>query len=237
MKQLLFVFLIFNVLLLKAQTDTSAVFIDTTKQKITVIDTISPNIIDTTKKVVLENSEVDKNLPEEPKEPFFAFLKSDDVSDNPKKAAFYSTIIPGGGQVFNRQYWKAPLAFGGVATAGYFVYSNTTQYRYYRDQYRLRVDDDPLTVVDSPLTDVSSANISSARDGYRKRMEQSYIAVIIVYGLNVIEAYTSAHLMNFDVDEDLSLQLEPSIRMGNQSEMQIGLSFHFITKNVQPIPF
>jgi hypothetical protein len=235
MKQLLFVFLIINVTIAKAQTDTSRVIIDTTAQIISVIDTLNPNVIDSTKKVVLAKPKVDKKPEKEPKEPFFTFLKSNDDKYKPKKAAFYSTIIPGGGQVYNRQYWKAPLAFGGVATAGYFVFLNTNEYRKFRTEYRYRVDDDPNTVGDEDLGDVSDANIITARDGYQKRMEQSYIAVVLVYGLNVIEAYTSAHLMNFDVDEDLSLNMQPNVRMGDFSEMQVGLSLSFQPKVVSVI--
>ena len=231
MKQILFVFLIINVTIVKAQIDTSNVSIDTTKQVISVIDTLNSNVVDTTKTVLSNSSKTEK----EPKEPFFTFLKSNDPKYKPKKAAFYSTIIPGGGQVYNRQYWKAPLAFGGVATAGYFIFLNTKEYRYFRDQYRLRVDDDANTIVDSSLVNVSNANIATVRDGYQKRMEQSYIAVVLVYGLNVIEAYTSAHLMNFDVDEDLSLNVEPTIKMDAFSNMQLGLSLHFENTKLEVI--
>lgn len=219
-------------MLAKAQSDTSNITIDTSKQIITVIDTLNPNVIDSSKKVISTTKVKQK---EEPKEPFFTFLKSSDPKYKPKKAAFYSTVIPGGGQVFNRQYWKAPLAFGGVATAGYFVYTNTTQYRYYRDQYRLRADDDPTTVEEEDVAGLSDANFITIRDGYRKRMEQSYIAVILVYGLNVIEAYTSAHLMNFDVEEDLSLNMRPNVKMGDNSEMQVGLSLNFQPKVISVI--
>jgi hypothetical protein len=143
---------------------------------------------------------------------FFSFLKEDGFS--PKKAAFYSTVFPGGGQLYNRQYWKAPIALGAVGTAGYFVYDNTIQYRRFRDAYRLRVDGDPTTVDEfANIPGANEAALVEKRDSYRKFMEQSYIAVVVVYGLQVLEAYTAAHLKNFDIDEDLSLDWQPTINI------------------------
>ncbi|MFK7947192.1 MAG: DUF5683 domain-containing protein [Saprospiraceae bacterium] len=143
---------------------------------------------------------------------FFSFLKEKGFS--PKKSAFYSAVFPGGGQLYNRQYWKAPIALGGVGTAGYFVYSNTVEYRTYRDAYRFRVDGDSTTI--DPFANnpnATDANLIEIRDRYRKWMEQSYIAVVVVYALQVLEAYTAAHLKNFDIDDDLSLQWQPTIQM------------------------
>ena len=116
--------------------------------------------------------------------------------------------------MYNRQYWKAPIALGAVGTAGYFVYDNTIEYRTYRDAYRFRVDGDSTTI--DPFANnpnATDANLIEIRDRYRKWMEQSYIAVVVVYSLQILEAYTAAHLKNFDIDDDLSLHWEPTIRM------------------------
>jgi hypothetical protein len=143
---------------------------------------------------------------------FFSFLK--ETGYTPKKAAFYSAVFPGGGQIYNRQYWKAPLALGAVGAAGYFLYDNTTQYRRFRDAYRLRVDGDPTTIDEFANTpNATAANLVEIRDQYRKWMEQSYIAVGVVYGLQVLEAYTAAHLKNFDIDDDLSINWQPTMKI------------------------
>jgi hypothetical protein len=167
---------------------------------------------------------------------FLSFLKEDSPEVAPKKAAFYGTIFPGGGQIFNKQYWKAPLALGAVGTAGYFCYDFTNEYIYYRDAYRARKDDDPTTI--DPLANNSNAtdaNVIEIRDTYRKWMEQSYIAFVVVYGLQVLEAYTAAHLMYFDVEEDLSLHYQPIITPNYAEGMSVGLSFSLENKTVKPI--
>lgn len=167
------------------------------------------------------NLKIEKDTAKSKAPGFFSFLNEPGFS--PKKSAFYSAIFPGGGQFYNRQYWKVPIALGAVGTAGYFVYNNTVEYRYYRQQYIYRVDDDPSTIddfIDNP--NATNASLVEIRDRYRKWMEQSYIAVIVVYSLQVLEAYTSGHLKNFDIDDDLSLKWEPTIQIpvGFQSSNQ-----------------
>lgn len=183
--------------------------------------------------IKVDTSGISNKIEEESK-PFLGFLK--EPGNEPKKAVFYSVICPGGGQFYNKQYWKVPLAFGGVAAAGYFVYSNTNQYRRYRDAYRIRVDGDPLTLdefYDNP--NATEEALVEIRDNYRKWMEQSYLAVVVVYGLNVLEAYTAAHLKNFDIDEDLSLQWQPKINLQqsvlfDNPNMEFGISMKLVNK-------
>jgi hypothetical protein len=203
------IFLISNIAIF-AQGDTSITEIDTTQKP---SNKVKP--------------------PKEEKPPFLGFLKEE--GNQPKKAAFYSAIIPGAGQVFNKQYWKAPIAFAAVGGAGYAIYINTKGYHEFRDAYRIRVDDDPTTFdkyFDNP--NATPANLILERDRYRKWMEQSYIALVVVHGLNVLEAYTSAHLKNFDIDDDLSLQWEPTIKMQNSwipnSNMEFGVSMQLVNK-------
>ena len=204
------IFLISNVAVF-AQLDTSTTTIDTAQNPI-------------------QNK---VKIPKKEKTPFLGFLKKE--GNEPKKAAFYSAIIPGGGQVFNKQYWKAPIAFAAVGGAGYAVYFNATEYRRYRNAYRERVDDDPTTVdefYNNP--NATEAALVEIRDNHRKWMEQSYIALVVVHGLNVLEAYTSAHLKNFEINDDLSLHWEPTIKIQNSwipsSNMEFGISMQLINK-------
>ena len=184
---------------------------------------------------VIENIE---KTSKEAKKPFLGFLKED--GNKPKKAAFYSTIFPGGGQIYNRQYWKAPIALAAVGGAGYAIYFNTTEYRKYRDAYRIRVDDDPTTFddfYDNP--NATEEALIDARDNHRKWLEQSYIALVVVHGLNVLEAYTAAHLRDFDIDEDLSLHWQPTVKMQNtlipSSNVEFGVSMRLVNKTPKVI--
>jgi hypothetical protein len=217
MKSILLIgtFLMFNVAIF-AQPDTSKTTIDTTQRFI-------PN---------------KEKIPKEEKTPFLGFLK--EAGNEPKKAAFYSAICPGGGQIYNKQYWKAPIAFAAVGGAGYAIYFNTTEYRRYRNAYRIRVDGDPTTLdefYDNP--NATEPNLIQIRDNHRKWMEQSYIALVVIHGLNVLEAYTSAHLKNFDIDDDLSLQWEPTIKMQNSwipnPNMEFGVSMQLVNKTPEVI--
>jgi hypothetical protein len=170
-----------------------------------------PNTATTLDSTISQES-IGKDTSETKKSGFFAFLKEEGYT--PKKAAFYSAVVPGGGQVYNRQYWKAPLAVGAVGAAGYFLYDNTTEYRRFRDAYRLRVDGDPTTIDEfASNPNATAAQLVEIRDQYRKWMEQSYIAVGVVYALQVLEAYTAAHLKNFDIDDDLSLNWQPTVKV------------------------
>lgn len=203
--------------LIFAQPDSSSTSIDTTINTTTLNSTVT---------MAADTNKADKKS-------FLSFLKEE--GNKPKKAAFYSVIFPGGGQLYNKQYWKAPIALGAVGTAGYFIYDNTTQYRLYRDAYRYRVDDDPTTI--DPFASNPNATdetLVELRDTYRKWMEQSYIGFVVVYGLNVLEAYTAAHLKDFDIDDDLSLHWEPTVKMQNSlvtnSNMEFGVTMQFQTK-------
>lgn len=219
MKSLLIIatFLMFHSII-SAQADTSKTAIDSTQRFI-------PKQITTSK---------------EEKKPFLGFLKEE--GNEPKKAAFYSAIIPGGGQVYNKQYWKAPIAFAAVGGAGYAIYLNTTEYRRYRTAYRLRVDDDPTTLdefYDNPAA--TEAALIEIRDGYRKWMEQSYIAFVVIHGLNVLEAYTSAHLKDFNIDDDLSLHWQPTVKLQNtlipnaSTNVAFGVSMQLTNKTPEMI--
>ncbi len=118
---------------------------------------------------------------------------------SPKKAMIYSIVLPGLGQAYNHKYWKIPIVYGALAGAGYFIYYNTQQYRVAVDEY-----------LDALILS------SDADDRYlkywRRNMEMSYIAIVLVDALAVVDAYVDANLFYWDVDPDLSLRVEPSIQ-------------------------
>ena len=138
------------------------------------------------------------------KKPMFAFLRDSSIEAAPKKAAFYSSIFPGGGQIYNKQYYKAPIALGGVGFVAYLAVDFTREYRRYRDAYRLRVDGDPTTIDEfDGVAGATDDAIEDIRDQYRKWMEQSYIGLIAIHALNAVEAYVARHLRDFKIEDDL----------------------------------
>lgn len=175
--------------------------------------------------IVLNNQRDSTASKKEDKQPFLYFLKEKDPRYNPQKALFYGLVFPSGGQVFNKDYWKAPLALGAVGTAVYFVIDFRQEYLKYRNAYRFRVDDDPTTIdefADNP--NATDQAILELRTTYHKWFEQAILASVAVYTLTAIEAYTSAHLKDFDISDDLSLRLHPSIQWQTHSSDAQGLN-------------
>ena len=125
----------------------------------------------------------------------------------PAKAAFYSAILPGLGQAYNGSYWKIPIAYGGLATGIYFYLDNDKEYNRFRDAYKNRIagrEDECNGKGDRVL--VSTDRLISAQEFYQKNKEISLLVTVGVYILNIIDANVEAHLRQFNVDEDLTLQ-------------------------------
>ena len=121
----------------------------------------------------------------------------------------YSAIIPGLGQAYNGKYWKIPIVYGAIGTAGYFIYYWYDFYDELRTAYKYRTDDDPLTV------DLIYDYI--ADDAYlydRVSLAKQYTDLMVVltaatYVLNIVDAVVDAHLYDFNVSDDLTMQIHP----------------------------
>jgi len=130
---------------------------------------------------------------------------------SPRKATIMSAIIPGAGQIYNRKYWKAPIVWAGLGVSLWFVQRNTAQYRRYKDNYLAVIDNDPTTV-DEFEGRVSSSQLLDATDTYRRWRDLSYVAVGLCYLLNVVDASVDGYFVRFDVGEDLSMHIAPSLQ-------------------------
>lgn len=121
----------------------------------------------------------------------------------PAKAAFYSAVLPGLGQAYNKRYWKIPIVYAGLG-AGIYVYSvNDREYNRYRDAYKRRL----AGYTDDEFQDVlTDKTLIDAQKQFRRQKELSILATAALYLLNIIDANVDAHLRQFNVDEDLSLQ-------------------------------
>lgn len=132
----------------------------------------------------------------------------------PKKSLIYS-IVPGGGQIYNRKLWfvKLPIVYGGYVGGVIAINYNTGYYRYFKKNYFNKLNNLPLdaTRVKS-IERISTDVLRQQRDAFYKTMQQSYVFISVWHILSAAEAFTSAHLMNFDVNEDLSLQVKPSFQ-------------------------
>lgn len=144
----------------------------------------------------------------------------------PAKAAFYSAVLPGLGQAYNKKYWKIPLVYAAIGIPVYFFVSNDKQYDRYRDAYK-----DRLAGVDQSGTEfanISNDGLIRAQRTFRRNKELALLLSIAGYTLNIIDANVDAHLMQFNVDENLSLR--PHIQYNQQenaSDLGLTLNFKF----------
>lgn len=129
---------------------------------------------------------------------------------SPRKATLLSAVLPGAGQMYNRKYWKAPIVWAGLGTCVWFIQDNNREYQRYRTAYKALIDDDPTTV-DEFEGQFSSDQVFDVMDTYRRWRDLSYVALGLVYMLNVVDASVDAHFVRFDVSPDLSLNMGPSL--------------------------
>ncbi|MDD3877144.1 MAG: DUF5683 domain-containing protein [Bacteroidales bacterium] len=126
---------------------------------------------------------------------------------SPRTASLLSTVVPGAGQIYNRKYWKLPVVYGGLGILTYFVIQNNNLYKDYKEAYLIRNDGNPETV--DNYTAYSSEGLLQAQNYYRRNMELSVIFTVALYALNIVDAAVDAHLYYFDINDDLSLELNP----------------------------
>lgn len=128
---------------------------------------------------------------------------------SPRKAAIFSAVMPGLGQAYNKKYWKMPIVYAGFATLGYFIFYNYDKYTFYRNAYIVRTDNDTTTNTPDNLNIYQNDGLLTLKNYYRRNMEFSIVVTTMLYLLNIIDAYVDAHLMTFDINDNLSLQVEP----------------------------
>lgn len=125
----------------------------------------------------------------------------------PSKAAFYSAIFPGLGQIYNKKYWKAPVVWGILAFPTYYYQINNNDYKRYRTAYRLRKAglQDEFTLDDGTEL-LSTTTLETAQEQLSENRDFSLLAGIILYVLQIVEASVNAHLLQFNTDDNLSLR-------------------------------
>lgn len=177
-----------------------------------------------------------KEMPDEQKP-----VKLKNWIPDPKRSLWMALVLPGGGQIYNKKYWKLPLVYGGFMGCAYALTWNNMMYKDYSKAYMDMMDSDPGTrsyidFLPIRYQDMSDAEIKSQfqdtfrnrKNYYRKYRDMSLFCFIGVYLLSVIDAYVDAELSNFDISKDLSVQLEPSIIRNDYSfsrQQSYGLQF------------
>ena len=145
---------------------------------------------------------------------------------DPKKSLWYAIIFPGGGQIYNRKYWKLPLIYGGILGCVYALNWNDTMYSDYSRAYIDLMDDNPNTKSYENFLPVGydiegnksrlQTIFANKKDYYRRYRDLSLFCMIGVYGLSILDAYIDAEMMNFDISKDLSMKVRPTV-IGEQN--------------------
>ena len=157
---------------------------------------------------------------------------------NPTKATWLALVIPGGGQIYNRKYWKLPIFYGGFAGCAYALTWNSKMYKdystAYKDAMNGNMQSSSITDLLPPGYKISETQLKELlrkrKDTYRRYRDLSIFAFIGVYLLSVIDAYVDAELSNFDIPPDLSMKVEPAVidnRINNSSNRSVGLQCSF----------
>ena len=137
---------------------------------------------------------------------------------SPKKAALYSAILPGAGQVYTKKYWKVPIVYGGLVTSFYFINENNSKYIEYREAALLSHE------TGENQLGYSYSDLRTLKEHYRRNRDLSYFSFVGVYILNIVDASVNAHLFSFDVSDDISINIQPYSTLSNTG---LALSFNF----------
>jgi hypothetical protein len=146
----------------------------------------------------------------------------------PSKAAFYSAILPGLGQAYNKKYWKVPLVYAAIGIPTYLFITNDRDLGLYRDEYKRRLAGFDQSRDGAPYPNVSNDGLIRAQQQLRRNKELALLIAIGMYALNIVDANVDAHLLQFNVDQDLSLR--PHFKyneMENNTNLGLTLNFKF----------
>ena len=143
---------------------------------------------------------------------------------SPHKATIYSALVPGLGQVYNKKYWKLPIIYG---LTGIFIYAfdfNNDNYNKYKNAYA-----DMLSGKIVTFQGYTQYQVEFLKDGYRRNRDLNVIALAAIYLLNIVDATVDAHLFNYDISDELSLNIQPVVNktFNNQSSVVLSCNFSF----------
>jgi hypothetical protein len=154
------------------------------------------------------------------------------LKHSPTKAAIYSMILPGLGQIYNKKYWKVPIVYLGLGISTYYLVRNLRLYNTYLKGYQdfANSGDTAAVVQRIPLIGLYSDKLGALQfytNTYRTYRDWSYFALSLIYVLNIIDASVDAYFFHYDISDNLSLKVKPTVinAVGNYSVVGLKLSF------------
>lgn len=142
------------------------------------------------------------------------------LDHSPRKAALYSAVFPGMGQIYNGKYWKVPIVYAGMGALVYSVIWNSRQYNIYFDKYKFMTESEP------PLDEWEGQSLEEVewyKDSHRRYKNLFIIFSVGFYALQIVDANVDAHLIDFDISEDLTLTVDPAMLQPYDNSAAFGL--------------
>lgn len=146
----------------------------------------------------------------------------------PTRASFYSAILPGLGQAYTGKYWKIPIVYGALGTSIGIALWNQRQIDDFRGIYRNRlvgINNDRFIDPVTNEVNLDNETLVSVQEGHQKQKEISILVTVGIYVLNIIDANVTAHLQQFNLNKELSLQ--PNVEFDNLNRPNYGLSLSY----------
>lgn len=145
----------------------------------------------------------------------------------PGKAALRAAVLPGWGQVYNKKYWKLPIVYGALAIPVIAFNYNNTWYKKTREAYEIKFTNDTArySEIDPSLLPLSTASLQLYRNEFRQGMDFSVLAFLIIWGLQVADAAVDAHLKSFNISDDLSMKIKPTVLPGISNGVSLILTY------------
>ena len=145
---------------------------------------------------------------------------------SPTAAIILSTCVPGLGQVYNKKYWKPPIIYAAIGTTIYFFNYNNKLYKDYKQEYISRTDKDLLTIPNEEYKAYNLTQLKELEDYHHRYRDLNVILTGLVYTINIVDAYVDAHLKTFDISDNLSMNIYPSLNLyALQKKPTAGLTF------------
>ncbi len=146
---------------------------------------------------------------------------------SPNKALILSAVLPGAGQAYNHQAWKIPIVYAALGGMGYYTLYNYREMKSYKDEYLYRVNHDD-TPLEADYAAFPTSNIYNLYETYNKSFQLSVIITVAVYGLNLIDAYVFGHLFDFQITDDLTLNVSPELLPSGGGKLWGNNGFSFV---------
>lgn len=204
-------------------TDSLPPMADTLALDTPVVDTLAAS----SGKGGIKGTDGSKGKPPKPKKVKQPKLKADKETEkhDPNIALRRSLILPGWGQIYNRKAWKLPFLYGGFAATTFFIIDNHRSYRQNREIVICKQDSNCV----DPSPDFSLDNIITVRDFHRRWRDLNVIFTALLYTIQVIDAYVDAHLMEFDISNDLSMKVMPGLQVDplRRDRLRVGATLSF----------